>query len=99
MRRVGGATGVFWEACVGVASRASPRAADQTTGISKAAMYCSAARGSRGGAAGSRLAAVKATLSDAQRWNARIFGSQIQWLGGMKQKGGVPVVGIKKAIE
>jgi len=42
LRRVGGATGVFWEACVGVASRASPRAADQTTGISKAAMYCSA---------------------------------------------------------
>ena len=64
LRRVGGATGVFWEACVGVASYRVARRCDQQLGGLQqqyaAVLQCCAARRC--------LAAVKATRSDAQHW-------------------------------
>jgi hypothetical protein len=67
--RVGGTTGVFWEACVGVASCRVVRTAvinHWEVCSSNMLQCCSAARRA---AAARRLAAVKATRSsDSQHW-------------------------------
>jgi len=64
LRRVGGTTGVFWEACVGVASYRISRIA--VINLWRSAAACCSAAVLRDGlaAAARRLAAVKATVAN-----------------------------------